>query len=250
MIPYFPFVEASVMDGGGANIQSLTVTKNGKYDAPEGVNGFNPVTVNVPSAAVIESITITANGTYTAPSGIDGYSPVIVNNPYEDLYKLEHGGGDNVDTGITDSDGNEIVINGNEIDDTNNLNDLISAAFNADGSVTVGVTNGTDIFSVKIELIYSIINGVEYVDPQLTLTNLKTGATLKTPGRYPFYNQTSEGVSFDEISFKVNPQNVYFGMRYYRNGVASVGVSLAPMLSTIGISSIGTNVKYYVLGGV
>lgn len=246
------FAEAAMimMSGGSANIQSLTVTKNGKYDAPEGVVGFNPVTVNVLSAAVIESITITANGTYTAPSGIDGYSPVIVNNPYEDLYKLEHGGGDNVDTGITDSDGNEIVINGNEIDDTNNLNDLISAAIVADGSVTVGVTNGTDIFSVKIELIYSIKNGVQYVDPQLTLTNLKTGATIKTPGRYPWYNQKSEGVSFGEINFKVNPQNVYFGMRYYYDGVAGVGVSLNPTLSTIGISLIGTNVKYYVLGGV
>lgn len=236
-------------EGGGANVQPISITQNGTYNAADyGCDGFNPVLVNVPAA--VKSITITRNGTYTPPAGYDGYNPVIVKNPYETLYKLEHGGGDDIDTNITDSDGNEIVINGNEIDDTNALNDLISAAINADSSVTIDVTNGTDIFSVKIELIYSIINGVEFVDPQLTLTNLKTGATLKTPGRYPFYNQTSKGVSFGEISFQVNSQNVYFGMRYYHNGVAEGAVSLIPMLSNIGISSIGTNVKYYVLGGV
>lgn len=64
---------------GGANIQPLTVTENKEYNAADyGCDGFNPVTGNVPSAAVVESITITANGTYTAPSGIDGYNPVIV----------------------------------------------------------------------------------------------------------------------------------------------------------------------------
>ena len=31
--------------------------------------------------AVIESKTITENGTYTAPSGVDGFSPVVVNVP-------------------------------------------------------------------------------------------------------------------------------------------------------------------------
>ena len=34
--------------GSPAIIQSLTVTQNGKYDAPAGVDGFNPVIVNVP----------------------------------------------------------------------------------------------------------------------------------------------------------------------------------------------------------
>ena len=34
--------------GSPAVIQSLSVTQNGKYDAPAGVDGFNPVIVNVP----------------------------------------------------------------------------------------------------------------------------------------------------------------------------------------------------------
>ena len=42
---------------------------------------------NAGSEAVIQSLSITANGTYTAPTGVDGYSPVVVNVP-------SSGGGD------------------------------------------------------------------------------------------------------------------------------------------------------------
>ena len=237
-------------EGGGSNIQPLTVTENKEYNAADyGCDGFQPVLVNVPAA--VKSITITRNGTYTPPAGYDGYNPVIVKNPYETLYILEHGGGDDIDTNITDSDGNEIVINGNEIDDTNDLNDLISAAINADDSVTVGVSDGNNIFSMKIEMIYSIINGVEFVDPQLTLTNLKTGATLTTPNRYPFYNQKSEGATFVCESVFVRPTYAGVSIRYYYNGVMGISPQLSPTLSNIGITNFSTtNDKYYVLGGV
>lgn len=103
------FAEAAMimMSGGGANIQPLTVTQNGQYNAPEGVDGYNPVDVNVPDrydegykdgsedgydkgyadgeAAVkakIQSKTITKNGTYyAADDGLDGFDPVNVNVP-------------------------------------------------------------------------------------------------------------------------------------------------------------------------
>ena len=89
------FSEAAMimMSSGGANIQSLTVTQNGRYDAPAGVDGFAPVDVNVPDrydegytdgeAAVkakIQSKTITKNGTYyAAADGLYGFNPVNVN---------------------------------------------------------------------------------------------------------------------------------------------------------------------------
>ena len=58
----------------------LLAEENGVYNVPSGKDGFNPVTVDVPSyTPVISPITIVENGTYTAPSGTDGYSPVIVN---------------------------------------------------------------------------------------------------------------------------------------------------------------------------
>lgn len=63
-------------------IEPISITENGTYTAPAGKDGYSPVTVNVPSSApVIEPISITANGTYTAPAGTDGYSPVTVNVP-------------------------------------------------------------------------------------------------------------------------------------------------------------------------
>lgn len=114
------FAEAAMimMSGGGANIQSLTVTQNGLHNAPAGVDGYNPVDVNVPDrydegykdgydegskdgydegyvdgeAAVkakIQSKTITKNGTYyAADDGLDGFDPVNVNVPdnYDDGY--------------------------------------------------------------------------------------------------------------------------------------------------------------------
>ena len=54
MVPYFPFLEAAYMAkkcGGGGVIKPLTVTQNGQYNAPEGVDGFNPVEVKVASSS-------------------------------------------------------------------------------------------------------------------------------------------------------------------------------------------------------
>lgn len=58
----------------------LLAEENGVYNVPSGKDGFNPVTVDVPSyTPVINPITITENGTYTTPSGVDGYSPLTIN---------------------------------------------------------------------------------------------------------------------------------------------------------------------------
>ena len=57
----------------------LLAEENGVYNAPSGKDGFNPVTVDVPSyTPVINPISITENGTYNPPSGVDGYAPVTV----------------------------------------------------------------------------------------------------------------------------------------------------------------------------
>lgn len=61
------------------NIQNLAISANGTYTAPADIDGYNPITVNVPQEEPsIQSLSITANGTYTAPTGTDGYSPVVV----------------------------------------------------------------------------------------------------------------------------------------------------------------------------
>jgi hypothetical protein len=46
-------VARSVQWGGGAPVvQPLSVTANGTYTAPTGVDGYSPVTVNVPSSTL------------------------------------------------------------------------------------------------------------------------------------------------------------------------------------------------------
>lgn len=60
-------------------LQDKTITENGTYTAPEGVDGYNPVTVNVPAPEIkLQDKTITENGEYTADSGFDGLGKVTV----------------------------------------------------------------------------------------------------------------------------------------------------------------------------
>ena len=49
-------------------IQSLSVTQNGEYTAPSGVDGYSPVSVSVPGIVPSGSQTVTENGTYDVTS--------------------------------------------------------------------------------------------------------------------------------------------------------------------------------------
>lgn len=108
---------ASIEGGGGTTpanpiIEPLSVTENGTYTAPNGVDGFSPIEVNVPipdgyikpngtlnitkngtydvtekvsavvsipeKEIVLQNKTIDANGTYSADTGYDGLGQVTV----------------------------------------------------------------------------------------------------------------------------------------------------------------------------
>lgn len=81
-----------MMLGGGksAVIQPLTITSNGTYTAPAGIDGYNPVTSDV-SPLLVPKV-ITANGTYLPPDNVDGFSSIYVNGIPEtqiDAEKIE-----------------------------------------------------------------------------------------------------------------------------------------------------------------
>ena len=149
------FAEAAMimMSGGSTNIQPLTVTQNGQYTAPEGVTGFNPVIVNVPvSKPVIRSLTVTRNGRYDAADyGYDGFNPVIVNNPYEILWKQEHGQTEEIDTGLTDEEDKPIIIDGLPVDD---IDDVINSGFDPDQPVDITFAALSDSGMIYVHLQY------------------------------------------------------------------------------------------------
>lgn len=72
-------------------LETLNVTENGTYTPPTGVDGYNEVNVDVPLPVppVLNTLNVTENGTYTPPAGVDGYDEVIVNVDSYDLPLLE-----------------------------------------------------------------------------------------------------------------------------------------------------------------
>lgn len=78
----YELLKDRILNGGAGSeaiIQSLSISANGTYTAPADIDGYNPITVNVPQKEPsIQSLSITTNGTYTAPTGTDGYNPVVV----------------------------------------------------------------------------------------------------------------------------------------------------------------------------
>ena len=71
-----------LLEGGSEiTVTELNVTENGTYPAPSGV-AYSPVYVNVPTPAPnLENITITENGSFQASEGYDGIGTATVNVP-------------------------------------------------------------------------------------------------------------------------------------------------------------------------
>ena len=84
----YELLKDRILNGGAGSeaiIQSLSISANGTYTAPADIDGYSPITVNVPQKEPsIESLSISANGTYTAPTGTDGYNPITVNVPQKE----------------------------------------------------------------------------------------------------------------------------------------------------------------------
>lgn len=79
-----PAVNLPAVGGGTAKFTDASVVTATPSDVASGKvfvdsNGDEQIGTASGGSAVIEALSVTANGTYTAPSGVDGYSPVTVN---------------------------------------------------------------------------------------------------------------------------------------------------------------------------
>lgn len=229
------FAEAAMimMSGTPSAIDPITITENGHYEAPEGVNGYNPIDVNVQKK--IKSITITRNGTYNAPAGVDGYNPVIVNNPYETLWKQEHGLTEKIDTEFTDPEGAPITIDGLPV---GNIDDLVNSEFIPGQPIDTTFAALSDSGMIYVHLQYNetVIKPdweIQYY-LSLTVTNAQTGESKTKSntmsgfgGQYPVVTlNTMYGIEYScvlyggypiGIHLKISPADVGVtgSFRYY-----------------------------------
>ena len=192
-------------------LQSIAITQYGDYEikAPEGVDGYNPIHVNLKDRYQagytdgwmkcflnIKTITITKNGTYNAKSeNLEGYNPVVVDVPdrydegYNDGYK--DGYEDGYKKGLEDGKGSIDLSN-------------IDCSFSTSVSTIVdyGVTADTYF---RIDMVVHSNGGKQ---AQLVLINKTTGETKVMSSTVILIGGTNKVVwKIDSISLTGNPKS-------------------------------------------
>lgn len=175
----------SIETGGGGTtpanpiIEPLEVTVNGTYTAPNGVDGYSPVTVNVsiPDGYIVPSgtKTITENGTHDARE----YESVSVNVPIPDGYIKPSGTLNITENGTYDVTEKvsavvsipeqEIVLQNKTIEENGTYS--ADAGYDGLGQVTVNVSGGTNTESEEVAALLG--NTMTVLDNSL-VTSLRT----------------------------------------------------------------------------
>lgn len=207
---------------------------------------------------VLQSIAITQYGDYEikAPEGVDGYNPIHVNlkdrydegynaakKIYEKIIEQLNGDGETV----TDDNGNTID-NAIVADDDSEINDILCGIVfpNGGGSVSVDGLTGADTY-FRIDQVTTVnSNGTTSKQMQLSVVNKQTGETKVTASSVN-YTQASgstitwkiESVSFGGVN---NRTSVRVNVMPYVNGVAQprFSAALTGYVTNVGGTSFGS----------
>lgn len=136
------------VEAGGAVVEEKTITENGTYNPPTGVDGFAPVIVNVPERVpILQPKNINTNGQYLPEEGYDGFSEVNVNVPvYEPTLTNLYADSNGTYTPGQGIDGYNLV----EVDVPEPI--LISKSITENGTYTPGVgVDGYDEVIVNVQ---------------------------------------------------------------------------------------------------
>ena len=138
---YLDIITAFALRGDGGSsldVESLSVTENGTYEAEEGT-AFNPVTVNVPSPE-LKTYAINMNGDYDSPSGT-AWNHVRVSVPKQRLTVTENGTYNH--TAQTTGGFSPVVVNVPQLD-------AITGNFSANGSYVAPSGKAYDNVNVNV----------------------------------------------------------------------------------------------------
>lgn len=166
------------------------------------------------AAPVIEPLDVTENGTYTAPNGVDGYSPVTVNVPVPDGYIKPSG-----EKEITDNGTHDVAayasVNVNVAGGGGDPKELLDAALNntlkaIDSDVTTIVAYACrGLSKIKTVNLPNATTIGTYAFYYCTAMTQFDAPAVKTLNSYAFYNCSA----LTDINFPLAtsiPQNCFY----------------------------------------
>ena len=218
--------EFNITVSGGSSVRLPTAGKYCDRDivvTAEGSSGGEGGNSN----PIIQPLEITENGTYSAPNGVDGYSPITVEVPIPDGYIQPSGSLEITKNGtydVTDKAGVVVEIPDREIvlqNKTITTNGTYSAdnGYDGLGQVTVEVAGGVNTESEEVATLLS--NTMTVLDNSL-VTSLRTRIcqyatkliTVNLPsvtsiGTYAFYGCTSLKTVHFPLATSIPSQSFY-----------------------------------------
>lgn len=192
-------------------LEEISISENGEYTPRTGVDGYSKVTVNVQATANIQALSVTEPATYYAADyGCDGFDPVTVSDIYKKLYEQATGGGDSIDAGVTDPDGNEVILDNAIETDW----DAIKYIEIDEGGVTLTEPNT----GLQLKFYAQTEDGSKSL--RYEMSNLKTGQSISGMASRSWYGISSTSrITFKIIDYVLEPGyfQVYPG-DVYKNG--------------------------------